>query len=188
MDIDVWPPDILEWRGRRVRCALGRSGVIADKREGDGATPEGIFPLRRVMYRPDRLDRPPTGLPVRPLTPTDAWCDDPDDPSYNCLVRQPFAARHETLWREDAVYDIIVELGYNDNPISKGLGSAVFLHVARPGCPPTEGCIALELGDLLLLLGDCEEPTGIRVHSRSPKIAVPTLIDVAPNRTAISKS
>ncbi|OHC75569.1 MAG: hypothetical protein A3G18_04365 [Rhodospirillales bacterium RIFCSPLOWO2_12_FULL_58_28] len=188
MDIDVWPPDILEWRGRRLRCALGRSGVAADKREGDGATPEGSFPLRRVFYRPDRVSRPLTGLPAQEMKPTDAWCDDPDDPSYNCLVQLPFAARCEALWREDAVYDLIVELGYNDDPVSKGPGSAIFMHVAAPDYLPTAGCVALELKDLLLLLGDCDGSTRINIHSRSPKMAVPTLIKVAPKRIATSKS
>jgi L,D-peptidoglycan transpeptidase YkuD (ErfK/YbiS/YcfS/YnhG family) len=137
---------------RRWRCALGRSGVRADKREGDGATPQARIALRRVLYRPDRLPPPETRLPVRALTPRGGWCDDPAARDYNRFVTLPHAARYETLWREDAIYDVIVELGWNDDPVVPGKGSAIFLHVARPGYAPTEGCVALALEDLLHLL------------------------------------
>lgn len=139
---------------RRFRCALGPAGPRADKREGDGATPVGRFLLRRVLYRPDRLAPPATGLPVGALDPADSWCDDPADPAYNRPVRLPHAARHERLWRDDHVYDVIVVIGHNDDPPVAGLGSAVFVHVARPDYGPTEGCVALALPDLLALLVD----------------------------------
>lgn len=137
---------------RRFRCALGPAGPRRDKREGDGATPVGCFPLREVLYRPDRLEPPAGGLPRRALTPEDGWCDDPADPAYNRPVRLPYGARAERLWREDAVYDVIVVIGHNDDPPVAGAGSAVFLHVARPGYRPTEGCVALALDDLLTVL------------------------------------
>lgn len=134
------------------RCALGPAGIRHDKREGDGATPAGRFPLRRVLYRADRMGAPATGLPCTALTPADGWCDDPADPAYNRPVRLPYAGRHELLWREDRVYDVIVVIGHNDDPPVPGRGSAVFLHVARPGFAPTEGCVALALPDLLTVL------------------------------------
>ena len=137
MDIQVRPPGTLMWRGRRVRCALGQGGLGADKREGDGATPEGCFPLRRVMYRADRVDRPRTALPVRALRADDGWCDDPADRHYNGPVRIPCAAGHEVLWRADEIYDVLVVLGFNDDPVVPGRGSAIFLHVARPDYTPT---------------------------------------------------
>ena len=144
------------WRAafgaRNWRCAIGPAGVIADKREGDGATPLGCFPLRRVLYRPDRLSRPETALPVTPLAPEDGWCDDPRDAAYNTQRRLPFAARHERLWRDDGVYDAIVILGHNDDPPRPGAGSAIFLHVARDDYAPTQGCVALALPDLLTVL------------------------------------
>jgi L,D-peptidoglycan transpeptidase YkuD (ErfK/YbiS/YcfS/YnhG family) len=108
--------------------------------------------MRRVLYRPDRLARPATGLPVTKLTPQMGWCDDPMDVEYNRQVRLPFHARHEVLWREDHVYDLIVELGFNDDPVISGRGSAIFLHVAQPDYAPTEGCVACALPDLLGLL------------------------------------
>ena len=166
MEIIVWPPETLSWNSNRVRCALGRSGVKLRKKEGDGATPIGRFPLRRVMYRPDRLAAPKTGLPVRALEAGDGWCDAPADDSYNRLVRLPFSASFEALWRDDNVYDVIVPLGYNDDPVEPGLGSAIFVHVARPGYDPTEGCIALALEDLLDLLTHCDEATVLSVSPR----------------------
>ena len=169
MEIKVLPPDHLTWNGRRVRCALGRSGILSDKQEGDGATPAGTFPLRRVLYRADRLPAPQTGLPVQALGPDDGWCDDPADPAYNRLIQRPFAARHEKLWRRDHVYDVIFEIGHNDDPPRPGLGSAVFMHVARPGVDPTEGCVALRIEDLLALLPGCDEATVLAIcAAKSP--------------------
>ncbi|MBU2091200.1 MAG: L,D-transpeptidase family protein [Alphaproteobacteria bacterium] len=138
-------------------CALGRAGLIraTEKREGDGGTPLGIWPLRRLFYRPDRLPTPETGLVSVPLTPQHGWCDAPADPAYNRLVTLPYPASHEEMWRQDAVYDLVVELGYNDDPVQPGSGSAIFLHIARDGYLPTEGCVALAEADLLAVLRLC---------------------------------
>lgn len=168
MDIFVWPPGSLAWKGRRSRCALGRGGVAISKREGDGATPVGNFPLRRVMYRPDRLPRPETALPVTALGPRQGWCDDPGHPAYNRPVTLPFPASHEKLWRADALYDVVVELGYNDVPVVPGKGSAIFLHVAGPDYSPTQGCVALVLADLLDLLVDCGADARLIVGASGP--------------------
>lgn len=139
---------------REVRCALGPAGVVAasHKREGDGATPLGIWPIREVLYRPDRGGPPATALPLRALAEHDGWCDAPDDPAYNRPVTLPYPASAEALWREDEVYDLIVVLGHNDDPPVPGLGSAIFLHIARPDYPPTQGCVALARNDLEGLL------------------------------------
>jgi L,D-peptidoglycan transpeptidase YkuD (ErfK/YbiS/YcfS/YnhG family) len=155
MDIVVLGQDRVMWRGRSVRCTLGRSGLTLGKREGDGATPIGCWPLRRVLFRPDRVAAPETRLPTAPLRPEDGWCDDPGHADYNRPVTLPHPARCEELWRADGVYDVIVVLGHNDDPPVAGLGSAIFLHVARPAYEPTEGCVALALPDLLALLKDC---------------------------------
>jgi L,D-peptidoglycan transpeptidase YkuD (ErfK/YbiS/YcfS/YnhG family) len=145
-------------------CALGRGGVRRDKHEDDGATPVGTWPLRRVWYRADRLaTAPSTALPTRVIRPTDGWCDDVASPDYNRPVELPHDARHERLWRNDAVYDVIVELGYNDDPPVPPRGSAIFLHVARPGYTPTEGCVALALEDLLILLRACKAGDALRI-------------------------
>ena len=168
MEILVWPPGHLLCKGKRLRCALGRGGVRADKREGDGATPTGSFPLRRVMYRVDRLAAPATRLSVSALEPDMGWCDDPEDPAYNRPVRLPHAGRHEALWRQDGLYDVIVELGYNDDPVTPGRGSAIFLHCAAPGYAPTQGCVALAREDLLDVLKDCDGATRLSVSLAAP--------------------
>lgn len=147
----------------RLPCALGRTGRRAMKREGDGATPMGLFTLCEALYRPDRVRRPRGGLPVRVTRPSDGWCDDVRDGNYNRKVRLPYAASAETLWRDDAVYDIIVVLDHNRRPRAKGRGSAIFMHIARAGYAPTAGCIALTLGDLRRLLGVLGKATAVYV-------------------------
>jgi L,D-peptidoglycan transpeptidase YkuD (ErfK/YbiS/YcfS/YnhG family) len=138
--------------GLVLPCALGRSGRRVRKREGDGATPVGCWRLTAVLYRPDRVRRPATGLPVRRLSPGDGWCDAPADRNYNRPVRHPYPASAERLWRVDGLYDVVVVLSHNAQPRVRGCGSAVFMHVARPGYAPTEGCIALRREHLLRLL------------------------------------
>ena len=143
------------WRmgATRLRASLGRGGVRGlDKQEGDGATPEGVLPLRRVLYRADRVPRPRASVLITPLAPHDGWCDDPASADYNRAVRLPHPARCEALWREDGLYDVIAVLGWNDAPPVPGRGSAIFLHAARPDGGPTEGCVALPLRDLQMVL------------------------------------
>jgi L,D-peptidoglycan transpeptidase YkuD (ErfK/YbiS/YcfS/YnhG family) len=123
--------------------ALGRGGIRANKREGDGGTPRGRFRLRRLWWRADRTMRPRTGLPVRPIRTDDGWCEDPRDRHYNQPVRLPAGDPGDRLWRTDRLYDFIVELDHNTRPRIAGRGSAVFVHVARPGFAPTAGCVAL---------------------------------------------
>lgn len=165
MDIYVDSNGTVEWNGNIVPCAIGASGMTADKREGDRATPMGCFPLRRVYYRPDRVSRPNTLLPVDPLDPLDAWSDEPDDPAYNSLVRQPCRTSAELMWRDDHLYDIVVTVGYNDDPVAPGKGSAIFLHVARPDFSPTEGCVAVSLENLRRILADCDAATRLCIES-----------------------
>jgi len=152
----VYEAGRLTWPGGSARAACGRGGVRADKREGDGASPEGTYPLIEAYYRPDRIAPPASDLPLTALRAEHGWCDDPCDPLYNRPVSLPCRARHERMWREDGLYDLVVVIGYNtDTPVS-GLGSAIFLHVARPDFTPTEGCIAVErdiLAGLLARLG-----------------------------------
>lgn len=138
-----------------IACALGRSGSTIEKREGDGATPIGRFPLRRVLYRADRVTLPGLSLPVAVINPGDGWCDDPTSPDYNRQVQLPIVASHEHLWRLDCLYDIIVVLGHNDDPPIAGAGSAIFLHVASADYLPTEGCVAVARDDLMALLASC---------------------------------
>ena len=140
---------------RRWRCAVGAGGVREDKVEGDAATPAREFPLRRLYFRNDRLVLPKTVmLPFRPIAEHDGWCDDPRSPAYNRLVRVPNEWGHEKMWREDGLYDLVVVIGHNDDPVVPGAGSAVFLHVATPDYAPTGGCVALAIADLLAFLAE----------------------------------
>lgn len=156
MDWQVSRTGHLALGARKLRCALGKGGITlaSEKREGDGATPLGRYPLRRVMYRADRVERPVTALPVREIREDDGWCDEPDDAGYNRPVRRPYAASHEALWREDGLYDIILVIGHNDDPPVPGLGSAIFLHCKRGDYEPTEGCVALDPDDVRAFLAE----------------------------------
>jgi L,D-peptidoglycan transpeptidase YkuD (ErfK/YbiS/YcfS/YnhG family) len=132
--------------------ALGRGGIRANKREGDGATPRGRFRLKRLWWRADRHPRPATLLPTRPIKPDDGWCEDPADRRYNQRVNVPPGSKADRLRRADNLYDFIVELDHNTRPRVAGRGSAVFIHAARPDFKPTAGCVALRLPALRRLL------------------------------------
>jgi L,D-peptidoglycan transpeptidase YkuD (ErfK/YbiS/YcfS/YnhG family) len=144
--------DRLYWSGGSTVAAVGRAGVRTDKHEGDGATPAGIYPLVSIFYRPDKVTVPQSQLPVRPLTSTDGWVDEPADVNYNRLVSLPYPGSAEQMWREDDLYDALVVIGYNMDPVVSGAGSAIFLHVATPDFAPTAGCIAVKKEILLGLL------------------------------------
>jgi L,D-peptidoglycan transpeptidase YkuD (ErfK/YbiS/YcfS/YnhG family) len=135
-----------------LTCALGQAGISHAKREGDHATPAGEFRLLRGYYRPDRVKRQASTLPMAEMRPSDGWCDDPYSPCYNRRINLPYRAAHEILWRGDRLYDLVVVLDYNIHPRRKLRGSAIFLHCARPDFAPTEGCVALSLADLRRLL------------------------------------
>lgn len=150
--------------GRRIRCALGRGGVRNGKREGDGATPAGIWRPQAVLYRSGRIFPPRCRLPLIPVRKGDGWCDAPDDPAYNQPVRHPFRASAEHLWRDEAVYDLVVVLDHNRHPATAHKGSAIFMHICRPGYAPTEGCIALTRRDLRWLVSRMGPATTIHVR------------------------
>jgi L,D-peptidoglycan transpeptidase YkuD (ErfK/YbiS/YcfS/YnhG family) len=155
----------LSWPGGSARAACGRSGVRADKHEGDGATPAGKFLLLQAYYRADRLTAPATGLPLAALKPSDGWVDQSDDRQYNRAVTLPYPAHHEEMWRADAAYDLVVVIGYNTDPPVPGRGSAIFLHVARPDYSATEGCIAIERDTLAGLLARLGPSSTITIQS-----------------------
>ena len=108
--------------------SIGHNGTKRKKREGDGTTPIGNFMARQILYRPDRISKPITSLPTNALSPDDAWCDDPYRVEYNRMVKLPFSGSHELLWRKDNLYDVILVIGYNDNPARVPYGSAIFIH------------------------------------------------------------
>jgi L,D-peptidoglycan transpeptidase YkuD (ErfK/YbiS/YcfS/YnhG family) len=150
---------------KAVRVALGRGGIRADKREGDGGTPAGRFRPVRLWWRADRLPRPQTLLPLRRIQPDDAWCEDPADRRYNQAFRRSANDPGDRLRRKDGLYDLMIEIDHNTRPRAAGRGSAVFIHVARRGYAPTAGCVALRRSDLLRLLAMLSRKTRIVIHS-----------------------
>ncbi len=144
--------------------ALGRSGIRADKREGDGGTPRGRFRPVRLWWRADRLTRPRTLLPARRIGPADAWCEDPTDRRYNRAFRRSATEPGDRLRRDDGLYDMMIEIDHNTRPRVAGRGSAVFMHVARDAFAPTAGCVALRRRDLKILLARIAAKTRIIIH------------------------
>lgn len=150
-------------------CAFGRSGFKRDKREGDGATPLHALALRGVFYRSDRLTRPASRLPVRAIKADDMWCDDVKSPNYNRLAKRGVTHSDEFLMRADNLYDIVIILGWNDNPVQSKRGSAIFWHGARDGFTPTAGCVATRLTSLKQLLPRLSIKTRLIPFSLAPR-------------------
>jgi L,D-peptidoglycan transpeptidase YkuD (ErfK/YbiS/YcfS/YnhG family) len=138
--------------GRTVPVALGRGGIRANKREGDGGTPKGTYRPLQLWWRADRHPRPRTHLPARPIRPDDAWCEDPNHRHYNQPIRLGRDEAGDRLTRDDHLYDFIVEIDHNSAPRIAGRGSAVFLHLARANLSATAGCVSMTKSSMLRLL------------------------------------
>lgn len=138
---------VLDWGDGARRAAIGPGGIAVKGGEGDGITPIGAWPVREIFYRADRVAKPDARLPLRAIAPDDGWCDAPGDPNYNRLVKLPYPASAETMWRDDHLYDLVAVLGFNDDPVLPGKGSAIFLHLAKPDYANTHGCVALAYDD-----------------------------------------
>jgi len=149
--------------GCTIPVALGRGGIKANKREGDGGTPKGTFRPLRLWWRADRHPRPPTFLPVRVIRPEDAWCEDPASRHYNQPVRLPQDRGGDRLTRGDRLYDFIVEINHNSAPRIASRGSAVFLHLARDNFGPTAGCVSMTKSAMLHLLARLGPQTRIMI-------------------------
>lgn len=154
----------LFFAGKVYKCAFGKNGFSANKKEGDGCTPLGVFLLRECWYRADKIGIPKTSLPLKIISENDGWCDDVASLEYNQhIIIAGGSPRHEKLWRDDGVYDLIIPLGYNDEPIITGKGSAIFMHIAKPDYSGTEGCIALALPDLLEIISQVSTDCNIEI-------------------------
>ena len=174
--ITLCSPTLLEWGGESYPCQSGRTGMRLDKQEGDGATPVGTFPLRQILYRPDHVRDFTASLPMAAITPSTGWCDDPADPLYNQLVALPYPGRHERLWREDHVYDIIIVVGYNDDPVIPHKGSAIFIHLLSAAGTPTDGCIALYRKDMINIIRQIDPTTYLTIPSYlDQSLSIPSL-------------
>jgi L,D-peptidoglycan transpeptidase YkuD (ErfK/YbiS/YcfS/YnhG family) len=144
--------------------ALGRGGILANKREGDGGTPRGVFRPVRVWWRADRHPRPVTALPIRRITASDAWCEEPTSRRYNQPMKVLTDQTGDRLVRDDHLYDFIIEIDHNTRPRVAGRGSAVFFHLARPGLAPTAGCVAMPTERLRQLVKNLGAETVIDIR------------------------
>ena len=152
MNIFVKKTGILKFANYTIKCFLGKNGITSNKKEGDFKTPKGTFFLRHIMYRPDRIKKPKTNLPVHIIKKNHICCDNPKHPNYNKIFETKNLNLGETLWRKDILYDIVIVIGYNDNPVVKGRGSAIFLHLSKKNIVTTDGCIAIEKENMINLL------------------------------------
>lgn len=149
----------ISFGGTIIPCTVGRSGFSNDKWEGDGCTPTGKWKLLTVYYRPDKMCTPKTNLPVIEITPDLGWSDDPNDLMYNQAITLPSRFSHEKLWREDNLYDLLITINHNTNPVVPERGSAIFIHQMHENATPTAGCLALKLSDLKNLISTVTEDT-----------------------------
>ncbi|MBV9458521.1 MAG: L,D-transpeptidase family protein [Bradyrhizobium sp.] len=138
--------------GLTIPVALGRGGIRANKREGDGGTPRGVFHPQKLWWRADRHTRPRSFIAAHAIEPEDAWCEDPNNRLYNRPIRLTREAPGDRLTRKDHLYDFIVEIDHNTRPRVAGRGSAVFLHLARENFGPTAGCVSMTHSAMLRLL------------------------------------
>ncbi|MFX0542771.1 L,D-transpeptidase family protein [Roseovarius sp. S4756] len=150
-DLTLTPTGLL-YRGRRYPCSIGRGGLSAAKREGDGATPVGVHHIVQMLYRPDRIPRPARW--AQPILPGDLWSDASDDAAYNTHVRAPYVHSHEALRRADPLYDLVLVTDWNWPNAVPGAGSCIFIHQWRRAGFPTEGCLALSRENLNRLAGE----------------------------------
>ena len=147
----------------RIKCAVGKRGIGRKKKEGDFITPIGVFKIKFLLYRKDRVRTLNTTLRKLVITKNMGWCDDPKSKQYNKLINMPFSFSYEKLFKKENIYDIILVLNYNMNPIKKNKGSAIFIHVATKNFKSTQGCIAIRKDKLIKLIQDFKRNTKIRI-------------------------
>ena len=153
----------LKYKNLKFRCSLGRAGIGKKKKEGDAITPKGKFRILKIYYRFDRIKKFSTNIKKIKIKKNMGWCDDPNSRFYNKLISLPKKDNHEKFYRSDNIYDVLVVLNYNMDPIIKGKGSAIFIHIAKKQFEPTAGCVALNKADLLSLLTTIKKNTEIKI-------------------------
>ena len=154
---------ILSYGNYKVKCAIGKRGINVKKKEGDLITPVGIFKIRIILYRKDKIRNLRTKIKTKLIKKNMGWCDDPSSNKYNKLVKYPFKYKAEKLYRPDNLYDIIFVLNYNMSPIKKNKGSAIFIHVAKNNFAPTQGCIAIKKLSLKKLAEKMNKKTKVEI-------------------------
>ena len=150
----------------KVKCAVGKRGIGIKRREGDLITPKGKYKIKCIYYRKDRVTNFKSKLPKFPILKDMGWCDDPASKKYNKLVKFPYQFRAEKFFRKDNIYDIVLVLNYNLNPIIKNKGSAIFIHIAKKNYKKTEGCVAIKKFELLKILKKIKKNTKVKIEGR----------------------
>ena len=164
MEIHVnYKKRLLSYDGISFFCIFGRDGVTENKIEGDWKTPTGTFPIRKIYYRNDRIEKLETKIESTPISQDDIWCDDSQTPEYNTITKLPFSGSHENLWRDDELYDMVIVIGYNDKPAIPNKGSAIFIHLIKENMQYTKGCIAIKKEDMLSLIKKITPETKIEI-------------------------
>ena len=156
----------LSYNNYKAKCAIGKRGIRNKRKEGDLITPKGKFKIKYILFRKDRIKNIQTQIKKKVIKKNMGWCDDPKSKEYNKLIRLPFKYGHEKLYRKENIYDVILVLNYNTNPIVKNKGSAIFIHVAKQNYKKTQGCVALKKKHLLKIIKDLNKNTIIKIESQ----------------------
>ena len=156
--------NFLTYKDYKVKCAIGKRGIGKKRREGDLITPKGLFKIKKVYFRKDKVRGLKTKFSMKAITKNMGWCDDPESNKYNQLIKYPFPFNAEKLYRNDNIYDIVIVLDFNSKPIKKNKGSAIFLHVAKKNYKPTRGCVAIKKNELKKLLKLFTLQTRIKIY------------------------
>ncbi|MDC1092516.1 L,D-transpeptidase family protein [Pelagibacteraceae bacterium] len=153
----------LIFKDYKIKCAIGKRGIGKKKKEGDFITPVGVFKIKIILYRKDRVKKLNTILKILPIRKNMGWCNDPRSKKYNKLITIPSTHRHEKLFKKENLYDIILVLNFNMNPVKKNKGSAIFIHVAKKNYENTEGCVAVRKLELLKILKNIKKNTEVKI-------------------------
>ena len=154
----------LTYQNNKVKCAIGKKGIGRKQKEGDQITPQGTFRIKNILYRKDKINYLRSVIKKTPIKKNMGWCDDPKSKDYNKLIKYPFNYKSEKLYRSNNIYDIILVLNFNMQPIKKNKGSAIFIHVSNNKYSPTQGCIALKKKDLVKLIKSINKKTKIIIN------------------------
>ena len=156
--------NFLYFQKYKLRCSIGKRGISINKKEGDKKTPKGEFKLKYILYRKDRIFKFKTKLKKIAINKKMGWCDDPNSAYYNKIIIYPFKFNAEKLWRRENIYDIIIVIDYNINPVLKNKGSAIFLHIAKKKYQPTNGCVAVNKKNIRLIASKINKKTKLRIY------------------------
>ena len=154
----------LKYKDIKFKCALGKSGIRKKRTEGDNITPKGTFKIIKIYYRKDRITKINSAFKLIEIKKNMGWCDDPESKKYNQLIKLPSKYRHEKLFRNDRIYDLMIVLNYNMSPVIKNKGSAIFIHIAKNNYNKTKGCIALKKKDLIEIVSKIKRNTKVIIN------------------------